>query len=130
MKSNDIAALPGPDTALAELLEILGLEEALAVLHAIVDVALHIREVCPRKDGAKGGDGAEEQEDEALAGVAVVGRVDAVDYEDSDDAAELASGGRDAVAGTAIARREDLGGDDEGECVCACEKGSVWFALD
>lgn len=75
-KRDNVAALPGPDAALAELLEILGLEILFAL--PVVDPSLWIWQVGPGKDGAKGGHRAKEEENQALAAVALVRLVDAV----------------------------------------------------
>ena len=79
--------------------------------------ALDVGDVCPRVDGAECHEGGKEKEDETLPGGARIAHVYAVNDEDGDDATELTGCGGYAVAGAAVAGREDLGGDDEGKGV-------------
>ncbi len=121
-KRHQLSGLPGSFSALAQCFQVLGLEDPFpaAVACRLDHPALRVGQVGPREEGPYQGDRAKEQEDETLARVALVRLVDAKHDEHGYDAAEFAGGGRDAVTSAAIARRENLGGNNECKCIGAC----------
>lgn len=120
----DLALVLGLGPAFAEVLETLGLEpvgaaEAAEAVFQDARAPLHVWQVRPAVEGAGGHEGAKEDEEQALLLGRAVADVDGIDDQHGQDGAGLASSGRDAVAGAAVARGKDLGREDERERVGA-----------